>query len=201
MFRDHVQLARALRVLLGTLQLEDLWTYDGPTDRAVALHERGGGSLKPSERVLLRVAFSFWNGNGKGGATFDHVLGALGRGVTEALCSLMVASTRGPEAIEAWIVCPWVRRVHLSGIHCASAACEGQPDAHVRRYRRQSFFPFCSCSCDDCQKARTVECFDVDDGGDAWRRRAARRCRGLGRRARHRRVDAAARPRDTPGRR
>jgi hypothetical protein len=199
MFRDDVQLARALRVLLGTLQLEDLWTYDGPTDRAAVLYEGGGGALKQDEWVLLCVVFSFWNGDG--GLMFDHVLGALDRGVTEALCSLMVAATRGPEAIDAWIACPWSRRVHLPGIHCASEACDRQPDVHVRPYlyRRLSFFPFCSCSCNDCKKAREGEPFD--DDGDAWRRRVARRGRGRGLRARHRPVDAAARPRDTPGRR
>ena len=172
MFRDDAQTCRALRVLLGTLHMEHLWADDGPTDRAVALHEAGGGPLSSGEKILLLAAFSFWNG--KSGVMLDDVLGTLDRGATEALCSLMVAASRGAAAVDAWIARPEVRRVRLPGVHCASPACDGVADIHAAHQGRRpgdpipvlgvprpGSFPFCSCSCDDCQKARTAEDADA----------------------------------------
>lgn len=40
MFRDATQAARAVRALLGLVGLADLWTEEGPTERARALRRK-----------------------------------------------------------------------------------------------------------------------------------------------------------------
>jgi hypothetical protein len=108
MFKSDRQISRAVRVLLAPLHLGDLWTDDGPTDRAAELREEDGASLSSGERTMLLAAFAFWGGNAPT-LRFDALL-ALDDANTEALCSLLVVCTQGEAAIEAWIARPEARR-------------------------------------------------------------------------------------------
>lgn len=109
MFRDDHQACRARRALLGRIHLEDLWTDEGPTDRAVELCEARGGPLSSGERVMLLAAFAFWNGRGH--VTLDDAIGVLDREHVEVLCALWVAVSRGAAAVDAWIADVEARRV------------------------------------------------------------------------------------------
>ena len=62
MFRSDAQKCQAIRLLLGSLGLEYLWTERGPTAKAVEW--LNGSPLSSGENVLLRTAFEFWNQQG-----------------------------------------------------------------------------------------------------------------------------------------
>ena len=108
MFRDELQTTRAIRILLAPMRLDDLWTDEGPTARAVELLEQNGGAFSSGERTMILAAWAFWNDRASP-LRFDALLG-LDDANIEALCSLLVVAGRGPEAIEDWIAHPESRR-------------------------------------------------------------------------------------------
>jgi hypothetical protein len=117
MFRDDPQAVSALRLLLATVKLDRLWTsLHGPTIEACELLVADGGCLSSGERVMLLSAWAIWNG--KGGVTVAE-LGALDQEPKEAVCSLIVASGQGSDAVHAWIGArspPGRRRVVKEGV-------------------------------------------------------------------------------------
>ncbi len=110
MFRNDLQTARALRVLLAPLHLDHLWTDEGPTARAIELLEQDGGPFSSGERTMILAAWALWSGKAPT-LRFDALLG-LDNANTEALCSLLVVLTHDEAAIEAWITRPEARRFH-----------------------------------------------------------------------------------------
>jgi hypothetical protein len=101
MFRDDKQSARCCRALLAQARMANLWTFDGPTPRALELLEADGGPLSSGERVVLLAAFAFWNG--RGGLRLSEVVETLDVGPTEALCSLAVAVKGGADDVDDWL--------------------------------------------------------------------------------------------------
>lgn len=101
--------ARALVVLLAVVGLGDLWTADGPTDRAANLYLYGGRRLRggrrmfDDERALLFAAFALWTGEATK-ARFVDVVWLLNERQLRALVSLVLACLDGDAAVEAWIV-------------------------------------------------------------------------------------------------
>ena len=119
MFQDDAQAARALRALLATLGLQDLWSPKGPSQSAVALRRAPGRSLTTPQHVLLQAAWCLWDRAAQPAAApsgepsrpasrlpLDEVIGHLDRRTCEALFSLVLAYLSGPEAIEAWLATP-----------------------------------------------------------------------------------------------
>ena len=78
-----------------------MWTPDGPTDESVASLQAGGGPLSSGERVVLQVAWAFWNGAEQ--ATLADVVYRLDGGNLRAVAMLMLAVARGANAIDEWI--------------------------------------------------------------------------------------------------
>ncbi len=101
MFRSDSQLARACCALCRQAGIERMWTPDGPTDEAAAVLEAGGGPLSSGERVVLRVAWAFWNSAEQ--ATVADVVYRLDSRNLRATATLMLAVARGPHAIDEWI--------------------------------------------------------------------------------------------------
>src|SRR5215467_16068392 len=89
--RDDQRLARACRTLLATVGLERLWTENGPTPEAAELLARDC-HLSSEERIVLLVAWTFWNG--AGGPRLAQVLGRFDADPMESLCLLVTASRR-----------------------------------------------------------------------------------------------------------
>jgi hypothetical protein len=153
MIRTDAQTCRALRVLLARVDLGDLWTSEGPTDRAVELLEAGGEPLPPVDRAIFLAAWGIWNRGGE--LPFADVV-RLDAGHLEALCSLLVALTRDGVTVEAWIENPEARCVRSPGGHCSRPACTG-PENQGAAPREHSDRPGCMCPCEDCASARLVE--------------------------------------------
>ena len=88
-------------VLLETVQVEGMWTLEGPTDRAVKLlRTRGAPILASSEKTIFLLAWDLWNQRGK---MEFHRLFNLDRGKLIMVASFLVAMARGAEDIERWI--------------------------------------------------------------------------------------------------
>ena len=101
MFRDDNQNARACRALLATIRRAELWTPTGPTSEAVMLLEDDGGPLSTGERVMLLIAFAFWNGSGT--LRFAEIVESLDVEPCDAVCSLLVAVKYGSRAVDEWL--------------------------------------------------------------------------------------------------
>lgn len=101
MFRSDSQLARACRALCRHAGIERMWTPNGPTDEAVALLDAGGGPLSSGERVVLMVAWAFWNSAEQ--ATLADVVYRLDTRNLGAVATLMLAVAHGQHAIDQWI--------------------------------------------------------------------------------------------------
>lgn len=101
MFRDDRQICSAMRVLLGSVGLERLWTDAGPTDEALELLEARGGPLSHGEQLMLLVAFDFWNGHGE--AELGDLLAVFDAERIELVASLMIASAKGASAVDRWL--------------------------------------------------------------------------------------------------
>ena len=101
MFRDDRQSCDAVRVLLGSVKLEPLWTAAGPTDEALKLLEQRGGAMSHGEQLMLLVAFDFWNGKGK--AELSELLSVLDGDRMRLVASLMIATAEGSEAVDRWL--------------------------------------------------------------------------------------------------
>lgn len=100
MWKNDEQACRAIRRLLEGARLERLWTATGPTNEAVK-SLKDGGYLSSGEKLMLRIAFDFWNAHGQ--ANFARMLEVLDRDRMRAVCTLAVALCEGPAAIEEWI--------------------------------------------------------------------------------------------------
>src|SRR5262249_47546276 len=135
--------------------LGDLWTEQGPTDRAVAQLEQDGGPMSSGERVLLVCAWALWNG--RGGVPLDGGINTPDRPLSEAGCTPLVACGRGDAAGEAWIRALDARRVRWPGVHGDRPACDGAPGPAVRAPRPHTDRPFCACPCADGVGARAPE--------------------------------------------
>ncbi len=64
-FEHDVQRLSACQTLMLVAGRPDLWDADGPTLEAEELRANNGGSLSPGERVMLLVAFTFFDGDRK----------------------------------------------------------------------------------------------------------------------------------------
>jgi len=117
MFQNEAQQCRAIRTLLGSLfhgsRLDELWTATGPTELAV---RELGGAMSKGERVLLRVAFDFWNAQGM--AHLRDVINVLDSERLALVASLAMAVNAG--AVDEWVTCvqdgykPLLRFVHVT---------------------------------------------------------------------------------------
>lgn len=101
MFRSDAQLARVCRALCARVGMGELWTPTGPSDRAIALLEAGGGPLSSGERVMLLATWAVWNGDE--GARLGDVVHRLDGRCLVALGTLLVAVAGGGVAIDAWL--------------------------------------------------------------------------------------------------
>jgi hypothetical protein len=103
MFRDQTQASHAIRLLLGGVGLEALWTDAGPAP--ALLHYEDGLArltLPPMQRTLLLAAWCLWTPAAPG-VTLSEVIGDLDQERCSALCSLVVAYVSGADAVDAWI--------------------------------------------------------------------------------------------------
>jgi len=78
-----------------------MWTAEGPTDEAIALFEAGGGPLSSGERIMLMVAWAFWNGAEQ--SKLADVIHRLDETNLHAISTLMLALAHGAEHVDAWI--------------------------------------------------------------------------------------------------
>jgi len=101
MFRSDAQVNAVCRVLVEQLYLKDLWTDEGPTEKAHSYFEQDGGPISRGERVLLLAAFAIWNGSDA--LAFTDVF-KLDDERLAALATLLLACSRGSTAIQEWIV-------------------------------------------------------------------------------------------------
>jgi hypothetical protein len=101
-------LSRALHELLARVDLGDVWTEAGPTDRARRLYDDGGG-LSDGQRAMLCACFGIFNPANKKG-TLGLVLHKLDTDNLDAVLSLCRACHGGNEAVEAWIARAGARR-------------------------------------------------------------------------------------------
>jgi hypothetical protein len=102
MFRDDAQAARAIRLLLARLGVEELWSETGPTARAALLRYEDDATLPSGTRALVLAAFSLWS-IAPGGVPLGDVVRALDPEICRCLCSLIVAYAEGEDAVDAWI--------------------------------------------------------------------------------------------------
>ena len=101
MFRNDEQLAAVCQALCALAGLPSLWTPAGPSERAKELLRTEGGPLSHGEKVMLYLAWSFWNG--KGGLTVAELVDTLDRSNLAAVGQLLQAHAEGPEALDAWL--------------------------------------------------------------------------------------------------
>ncbi len=101
MFRDDEQLAAVCQTLCARVGLPSLWTNTGPSERAKELIQAEGGPLSHGEKVMVFLAWSFWNG--KGGLTVAELVDTLDRNNLLAVGQLLQAHAEGPEALDAWL--------------------------------------------------------------------------------------------------
>jgi hypothetical protein len=118
-FRDDQQSARACRTLLATANLERLWSERGPTDEAHSIFASRGAELDTGARATFLAAWAFWSGDGA--LPLADLLAATN---VEAICSLCVAVTSGPQAVDAWLTRVWFGPGYLDekNIHAQAAA-------------------------------------------------------------------------------
>lgn len=113
-FRNNRQRAKACRILLRFQGLEHFWMAEdlgpsaGPTDEAtveLAKVRSGSSLLSSSERLLLRVAFDFWNGAGF--ASIWDVQSYLNVNIIHAIAELLIAANENPQLtgseVDKWL--------------------------------------------------------------------------------------------------
>lgn len=101
MLRNDEQLARVCQSLCGRIGLPSLWTEDGPSVQAKELLRDQGGPLSHGEKVIVFLAWSFWNG--KGGLTVAELVDTLDRDNLSAVGQLLEAYAEGLDAVNAWL--------------------------------------------------------------------------------------------------
>lgn len=103
MFRDDRQRARACRALLVLVRLEDLFTVDGPTPRAVELFQAKGAKLSTGEAIMFEMAFGIWNGRSTDAGVVLGDLLRLDSVNLQAVGELLAAAAGGAEDLDAWL--------------------------------------------------------------------------------------------------
>ena len=102
MFRNDAQICACARVLLRSVRQEKLWTETGSTEEAIKLLHTRGGYLSSGERLMLFVAFDFWNGQGN--AEFPKLINVLDSNKLRLVCTLAVVVAEGATAIDRWLI-------------------------------------------------------------------------------------------------
>ena len=102
MFNSETQLIRVCQAFCARARLSKLWTDEGPTTEAKHLAECNGGFLSSGERLLLLVAWSIWSACSH--VTVGEVFYNLDSTSLAMLGKLMIAGSRGADAIDAWLV-------------------------------------------------------------------------------------------------
>lgn len=87
-------------VLLETVQVEGMWTLEGPTDRACKFLKDRGEPLSSSEKTIFLLAWDLWNQRGK---MEFHRLFNLDSEHLFMVASFLVAMAQGAEDLERWI--------------------------------------------------------------------------------------------------
>jgi hypothetical protein len=100
MFRNDKQRAAVCRAVCNHAGL-NLWTDNGPTERAKALLTQNGGPMSTGERIMFLAAWALWNGHGS--VLFADVIERLDGPNLECLGSLLVALAQGVDALDAWL--------------------------------------------------------------------------------------------------
>jgi hypothetical protein len=101
MFQNDQQLAAVCCAFLKLVNLESLWTENGPSERAKALFKADGGPLSSGERVMFLMAWALWNSRGK--LSFVEMLEKLDSGNLTAVGEFLIAYAAGPESINSWL--------------------------------------------------------------------------------------------------
>lgn len=99
MFRNDKQINQVCLALLARIGQEKLWDENGPT--AMAIEWKESSPLSRGERIMLGMCFDLWNCTG--GLRLADILCTLDEGHTQAVCSVLVAAKRGPEAVDEWL--------------------------------------------------------------------------------------------------
>lgn len=100
-FANDRQISLCCRALLKRVRLERLWTETGPTAEASELLKTRGGPLSSGEALMVLIAFDLWNGHGN--VSLGRMLDVLDGDHMVAVCTLLIAVTRGEGAIDAWL--------------------------------------------------------------------------------------------------
>lgn len=97
MWRDDQQKCAAIGVLLSHMNATEWWSPLGPTMGGVDALEL---PLSHGERVLLRVCWDIWNGDGKVKLTELDVLDLEN---TRRVLSLLLAVVEDSGAVDRWV--------------------------------------------------------------------------------------------------
>jgi len=91
------QRAAVARALLTVIQLDHLFTLEGPTLEALAL--RGSARLMPvRDRLILRLAFCIWNFDG--GPGWGELLNELPASDLPTLVGVLIALSEQPGEVK-----------------------------------------------------------------------------------------------------
>jgi hypothetical protein len=105
-FWDGQQGARACRVLArlaGAHDEAELWTLEGPTDRARGFALKGAGEENAATRIALSTCAFLLDGSDSGLNLADLFDLDLDLAFLEGLFTLLLANRGGPRSIECWL--------------------------------------------------------------------------------------------------
>lgn len=105
MLSNDRQRARLCRAVLAPVFGERsfaLFADHGPTQRAWALYDAGGGPLSSTEHALLLTAFALWRGTDDGPA-IGVLLHRLGTPAAHRLAAIMSLLCAPAAVIEQWL--------------------------------------------------------------------------------------------------
>lgn len=102
MFRNDRQASRVIQMLLRTLDLEHLWTDQGPTRTALQYKNSNGGPLSSGERLMLLAVFDLWDGSGR--LPFNELVAGMDAERTAKLLSVVAALGCGSSAVDQWLL-------------------------------------------------------------------------------------------------
>lgn len=103
-FRNDQQISACCQVLLRRNGLGWAWSLNGPTPRGADAIEKvlaKESPLSSGEKLMLRVALDFWNGDGK--ATVGDMVAIFDNENLRAIATLLAAASLGPTAIDGWL--------------------------------------------------------------------------------------------------
>lgn len=103
-FATERQRARACRALLRTIEMDHLWTVEGPTDEAIELFDNDFGPHSSGEKIIMSVAWDLWGTHRrKGGTPFDEIMYRLDGDRLNVVATFLAAYNAGELAIDDWI--------------------------------------------------------------------------------------------------